>query len=372
MTRVLHVTHNMDFGGTEQVIRQIVLASNRSLYESSIVCVDGVVGEIGRAMRDEGITVTPISRGAGFDRQAIAKLRAHIKEHSIDVVHCHQYTPFCYGAIAALRLAVQVIFTEHGRFHPDRFTWKRRVVNQLFYRLADEITCISNATRMALDEFEWIPKKRIQVIYNGVAAVERPSDAQAIRRKLGIAQTALVLGTISRFDPIKNQIMMLDALSEIRKTHDDCVLIMAGDGPERAALESRVQELGISDHVHFTGFITDIAAHLNAIDFFLLTSFSEGTSMTLLEAMSVGKVVIATSVGGNVEVVENGVSGVLISSDDTAALVANVLRLSNDATEVQRLSEGAVAAYSQRFSVEQMVAGYENLYQRARSHQRHQ
>ncbi len=353
----------MDVGGTEQVIRQIVKASDTSLYESSIVCVDGKVGDIGQAMRGEGISVTAVVRGAGFDRQTIGSLRAHIKKHDIDVVHCHQYTPYCYGAVAAFRLGLQVIFTEHGRFYPDRFTWKRRIVNQLLYRLADNITCISNATRMALSRFEWIPKKRIQVIYNGVAMVERPQDEQAIRRKLGISESALVLGTISRFDPIKNQVMMLEALSEIRQDHSDCVLVMAGDGPERTALESRAQELGIAESVHFTGFITDIAAYLNAIDIFLLTSFSEGTSMTLLEAMSVGKVVIATAVGGNVEVVEDGVSGILIPSGDTAALVASVKNLQTNTSEAQHLSDGATQAYANRFSVEKMIGGYEDIYQ---------
>ena len=352
----------MDIGGTEQVIRQIVTACSRMRYESSILCVDGTIGQIGRSMQSDGFSVVSISRGSGFDRRAVAALRSYIRDNEIDVLHCHQYTPFCYGAFAALLLGIKVIFTEHGRFHPDRFSWKRRLVNQLVHRLADNITCISNATRLALDHYEWIPKKRIQVIYNGVATLEQDTKDKAIRRKLGITDTALVLGTISRFDPIKNQLMMLNALCEVRKTNPDCVLIMAGDGPERKNLESKAQELNIHNSVYFTGFITDIAAHLNTIDIFLLTSFSEGTSMTLLEAMSVGKVVIATAVGGNVEVVTDNISGILIPSDDTDALVDNLNRLKKSPLEMQRLSRGAMQAYSEKFSVEMMANQYEELY----------
>ena len=361
-TRILHVTHNMDVGGTEQVIRQIVIASDKRQFESSIVCIDGSVGPVGRSLQLDDVTVNSISRSAGFDRQTIKTLRALIRSNRIDVLHCHQYTPFCYGAFAAIGLGVKVVFTEHGRFHPDRYTWKRRIVNQLLYRLADHITCISNATRVALDHYEWIPEKRVQVIYNGVQTPVSAPNSQSIRSTLGISNSAFVLGTISRFDPIKNQTMMLEALSRLREKHPECVLIMAGDGSERTSLENTACELGIEDGVYFTGFITDIAAHLDAIDIFLLTSFSEGTSMTLLEAMSVGKVVVATAVGGNVEVIENGRTGMLVPSGDVDALVNRLLLLHDSAPERLRFSEGAIRGYSDRFSADLMVDHYEALY----------
>lgn len=362
--RVLHVTHNMAFGGTEQVIRQIVTACDDQRYKSSIVCIDGKVGEIGQALLEEGVSVSAISRGSGLDRQAIAQLRSRIHSNNVNIVHCHQYTPFCYGAFASVGLKVQVIFTEHGRFHPDRYTWKRRIINQILYRLADNITSISDATRMALDKFEWIPKKRVSVIYNGVARLKHDECAQSIRDKLGIANEEWVLGTISRFDPIKNQVMMLQALQRIRTRFPNTVLLLAGDGPERSTLEKTARELAIEEAVYFTGFVSDIAEHLQAIDIFLLTSFSEGTSMTLLEAMSMGKAIIATAVGGNVEVIDDEFSGILVPSGDVDALVDRLIYLRNNPEYMEQLRTGAKQAYIDRFSVEKMVGQYEKLYQR--------
>ncbi len=359
---ILHVTHNMDFGGTEQVIRQIASGLDPERFVSSIVCIDGKVGEMGKQMMVEGVSVHSIPRGSGLDRTSIAALRALIKQTGADVLHCHQYTPFCYGAFASVFLQVNVIFTEHGRFYPDRFTWKRRMANQLLYRLADHITCISQATREALDTYEWIPRQRVGVIYNGVREPEISSESAGVRSSLGITPDTLVLGTISRFDSIKNQAMMIEALATFSKTHSEVALIMSGDGPERSRLEARAQTLGVSHLVHFTGFITNIGDYLDAIDIFLLTSFSEGTSMTLLEAMAVGKVIVATAVGGTVEVLEHERTALLIESDDTQALVDRLIELSIDQENRQRLSKAARLEYAERFSVQKMSNAYQVLY----------
>ena len=243
--------------------------------------------------------------------------------------------------LAALRSGVRVIFTEHGRFHPDRHSWKRRLLNPALARATDEIVAISDATRDALVHHEWLPRRRIRLIYNGVTPPVRKARAcPSVRERLGIDGAALVLGTISRLDPIKNQAMMLDALAAVRRRHPDCVLILAGDGPERDALERRVVELELDGAVFFTGFVSDIAAHLDAIDVFLLTSWSEGTSMTLLEAMSFGKPVVATRVGGNVEILEEGRSALLIDAGDVPALSAAVERLADDAGRCASASGG--------------------------------
>ena len=359
---ILHVTHNMDIGGTEQVIKQIISGLDPREFISSIVCVDGRVGEIGQQLIASEVNVVAVERGSGLDTGAIKGLRKLIKASGADVVHCHQYTPFCYGALASFGLNIQVIFTEHGRFHPDSFTWKRRLVNQLLYRLVNRITCISSATRQALSTYEWIPKRCVEVIYNGVQEPVTILDSSAIRSNLGISPDSVVLGTISRFDPIKNQVMMIEALASLRIDFPDVALILAGDGPERARLEERASALGVSDIVYFPGFISNIGDYLTAIDIFLLTSFSEGTSMTLLEAMASRKVVVATAVGGNVEVIEHGRTGLLVDSGDHEALKESLTALCVDKSACERLSEAARNEYCIRFSLHTMAAAYRGLY----------
>lgn len=364
--RVMHLVLTLDFGGAEQVVRQIIDGVNPDKYLSSVVCIDDHVGEIGELLQADGCSIQTLNRGPGFDWRTIVRLRRLIKEQGIDVLHCHQYTPFCYGALACVGIRTKVIFTEHGRFYPDRYTWKRRLVNQLLYRLTDRITCISKATRHALDEYEWIPTNRVEVIYNGVATPELNQSPGHVRNALGIKESTFVLGTISRLDPIKNQHMMIRVLADLHDTVEDCVLILAGDGPEREALETLAASCGVSDYVYFPGFITNIAAYLDAIDVFLLTSFSEGTSMTLLEAMSMKKAIVATAVGGNTEVLNSGETGVLIDSNDQQALLKELIELHENSEWRQMLGHNAQASYQSMFSRKTMSDEYSSLYEKLR------
>jgi len=358
----MHVTHNMDFGGTEQVIRQVIAGFDSKQFVSSVVCIDGYIGEIGQQMIAEGIQIDFINRGSGFNLGTISSLRRLVLESKIDILHCHQYTPFCYGVMACIGTPAKAVFTEHGRFHPDSYTWKRRLVNQVLYRLAHKITCISQATRQALAQYEWIPAKRIEVIYNGVRAPQMNRPEGSVREFHGIPSSSYLLGTIARLDPIKNQCMMIEAFAEFQKVVPDSALIIAGDGPERATLQQRANQLGVKQSIQFSGFVTDIADYLDAFDVFLLTSFSEGTSMTLLEALATGKVIIATMVGGNVEVLEHGKTGMLVPSGDQSALLQCLIDINTNDKLCSELSANALLSFEKNFSNEKMSSAYTRLY----------
>ena len=122
--RILHITFNMGIGGTEQVIRQLVLKSPRERFENHIVCIDSKIGEIGQQVSAAGAIIHPLQRQSGLDLNLIRSIGRIIKQNKIDVVHCHQYTPWFYGLLGALGTGVRVVFTEHGRFHPDRSRYK--------------------------------------------------------------------------------------------------------------------------------------------------------------------------------------------------------------------------------------------------------
>ena len=167
--RVLHVTFNMGIGGTEQVIRQLVTGFNPQEVYNEILCIDGYVGPIGEDLKARGIRVSAVKRNPGFDRSLIKAIRGHLKAGSFDIVHCHQYTPYLYGWLAARLTGCKVVFTEHGRFHPDRYRYKAALINPVIAMMTPAIVAISSATRDALSRYEFIPKRKIQVIYNGIA-----------------------------------------------------------------------------------------------------------------------------------------------------------------------------------------------------------
>ncbi|PAV27039.1 glycosyltransferase [Tamilnaduibacter salinus] len=363
--RILHVTFNMGFGGTEQVIRQLVQNLPADAYRNEIVCIDGFVGEMGQQLQSEGVTVQTLPRGQGLDVRLAGKLRRIIRRGGIDIVHCHQYTPFFYGWLASLGLSAQVVFTEHGRFHPDRYRYKARWINPLMARLTPALVAISQATREALVEYEFMPRCRIDVIYNGIQGFDPDAAGAAeLRRELGIPASDTVLGTVSRLDPVKNQRMMLEAFQQFHQQHPDSWLLLVGDGPDRSRLEAYARELAVSDQVVFTGFQSRPSTYLQAMDVFLLSSHTEGTSMTLLEAMSLGIPPVVTDVGGNPEIVTHRQDGMLVPTEDPERMAQALEDIVSDPAFQQSLSATAKQTFNHRFSVEVMTDAYRRCYQR--------
>lgn len=364
---VLHVTFNMAIGGTEQVINQLVRNSRSSKVKHEIACIDSFIGEIGQSLEDDGLPVFCLNRQPGFDLALVKSLRTRIRQGRFDIVHCHQYTPYVYGWLASFGTGAKVVFTEHGRFFPDRYRYKALLINPLMALLTPAIVAISKATREALSRYEFIPKTRIQVVYNGIDPLERDeAQVEKIRSELGIPENAPVLGTVSRLDQVKNQKLMIDAFATLLETHPSAVLLMVGDGPERLALENRVAALNIAESVRFTGFINKPAQYLALMDVFLLSSFTEGTSMTLLEAMSLGIPAVATHVGGNPEIVVDGQTGFLTENNNQEAFLSAMLQLLENPDLWQDCSRMSRERFQDRYSINQMTSQYLAIYHQCR------
>lgn len=362
--KVLHVTFNMAIGGTEQVIRQLITTTSGAEVEHAIVCIDGQVGEIGKALEQEGVTLYPVRRKPGFDRSLIHGLRKIIRDGEFDIVHGHQYTPYLYGWLAARTTRARVVFTEHGRFHPDRYRYKAMLVNPVISLMTPAVIAISRATAGALSRYEFIPPGKIRVIYNGIAGLHRdPGEMARIRSELAISEGALVTGTVSRLDPVKNQPMMIRAFQRFREEVPEAILVMVGDGPEMDHLRKQVEGCGLTDCVRFTGFREQPQQYLALMDIFLLSSFTEGTSMTLLEAMSLGIPCVATRVGGNPEIVLDGETGFLVESDDADGFAGAMIRLAKEPETCRKFSDAAVHRFRNQFSAARMAGEYLSVYQ---------
>ena len=364
--RILHVTHDMNIGGTEQVIKQIVMGVDKTRFTSDIVCLDNTIGDVAKSIDPSRVKLHKLARRPGFDTTLIRELRSLIKREAIDIVHCHQYTPYVYGVLAGLLTRTPVIFTEHGRFYPDRYSWKRRLVNPLLGFATRAFVSISAATRDALIDYEWFPARRISVIYNGIHGVS--PDSQAVtqaRQESSLEPDHYVYGTVSRLDTIKNQTLLINAFAKVHAQHPHTRLLLVGDGPERDTLESLVASLKLGKAVVFTGFRSDPEPWFGVINAFVLCSLSEGTSMTLLEAQSARLPCIVTAVGGNTEIITNEQNGLVVASDNVEALSEAMLRVVQDPALATRLSDAGFEVFSTRFQRQKMIDAYEKLYESA-------
>lgn len=156
--------------------------------------------------------------------------------------------------------------------------------------------------------------------------------------------------------------MMVKAFAQVFKDHPHARLLLVGDGDERQAIENLVSELNLKDAVIFTGFQTDTKKYMSLIDVYVLSSFSEGTSMTLLEAMSFSTCCIVTAVGGNVEIIADRQNGYIVESDNTQQLAGMMRRLTDDENARHQMGAEAKKTFDQKFDLKQMIESYKTLY----------
>ncbi|MFB1037063.1 MAG: glycosyltransferase [Sinobacterium sp.] len=361
--KVLHITYDMRIGGTEMVIKNLIKGINHELFDMSIYCIEEPIGPWGRDLESNGIQITAQARQPGFDNSLIFAIRKHIKNNKIDVLHCHQYTPWVYGVLAAFGTKTKVIFTEHGRFYPDSSSWKRKLINPWLCRITDHITAISKATKQALVEFENIPENRINIVYNGILPPKvDPLKTSELRKELKIPQDTIVLGTIARFDPIKNHRMMLEAFALVLKDHPNTVLIIVGDGEEHDNILKLIKLLDIKDKVILPGYEPQPQHYLALMDVFLLSSLSEGTSMTLLEAMALGKPCVVTDAGGNKEIISHHQNGVVTANNDAQMFAEGVKKLLADSVTREFYGNNSSMRYSEYFSVDSMTSHFQKFF----------
>jgi glycosyltransferase involved in cell wall biosynthesis len=360
---ILHITYDMRIGGTEMVIKNIIDGADKTLFNMSIFCIEKPIGPWGVDLQKSGIVIDAKKRQPGFDTSLIKAIRRQLKENKIDLIHCHQYTPWVYGVLAAIGLKTKVIFTEHGRFYPDSSSWKRQLINPVLNWFTDQVTAISQATKQALVEFENIPEGSIDVIYNGIAPLNVDVEkAQTLRKTLNIPHDHSVLGTVARFDPIKNHTMMLRAFAQVLATNKDCTLLIVGDGEERDNIEQCIKQLNIQKNVILAGYQAKPAEHIAIMDLFLLSSLSEGTSMTLLEAMSMGKPCVVTHAGGNPEIIMNEQNGLVTENDNMHAYAQAISSLVNGAEHAKAFGENGKNIFKQLFSEKVMNTFYKKVY----------
>jgi glycosyltransferase involved in cell wall biosynthesis len=367
--RVGFVLCGMQVAGAEVLVAETIYRLGDRL-RPTILCLD-YVGALGEKMRGEGFDVVCLGRKPGRDWGVAWRIAREIRTRRIDILHAHLYSPFFYAALARVLVGgrTRLILTEHGRPFPDRVSPLRRAVNRLLLDpLADEVNAVCGFSARSLSRVDGFSGRRIGVIENGIeiARYRSAGDRDALRRRLGLAPDRRYLINVARFHPIKDQATLLRGFAGVAAARPDVDLLLAGDGPLRGDLEGLVSRLELGSRVRFLGVRSDVPDLLQAADLFLLTSICEAAPLTLMEAMAAALPVVVTAVGGNPEIVRDGVEGLLVPRGDAAALSYAVLRILDDHTAAARMGQAGRALVEDRYQIARTVADYYRLYRRLR------
>ncbi len=360
--RIVHVIDSLKVGGLENGVVNLIngLADD---FTHTVVCVSEL-GAFRERLRP-GIEVLALGRGQRRDRWVLLRLARTLRRLRPAIVHSRNWPTI--EAIPAARSAgvPLVIHAEHGReaTDPEGENQRRNRVRRWLSPLVDRFVTVSLDLRRWLVERVGLPETKLVTILNGVDTHRFTDEArEAGRRALGVSEGEQVVGTVGRLDPVKDHAGLLTAFARVKAEQPGASLIVIGDGPCRKELEDLAAALRLTPGVHFLGERTDVPLLLKGMDLFVLPSIAEGISNTILEAMASGLPVVATCVGGNPEVVEDGVTGALVPPRDPATLARAIVGYLQD--PYLRAVQGKAARQRavDQFDLEQMMGAYRNLY----------
>ncbi|MGL5095525.1 MAG: glycosyltransferase, partial [Planctomycetia bacterium] len=274
MTHVCHLLHSLDVGGAELLAAALARRLRVKGFTFSFGCLDHP-GRAADELRADGFRVESFDRKPGFDARLVWRLARWFAAEKPAVVHAHQYTPFFYAAASRVPRwrPLPIVMTEHGRTHPDFRRPKRAAANRLLLRPFDRVVGVGEAVRRALVDNEGFPPPRVGVVVNGINGdpiTAALGERGPMRTDRNTPPDAVVVVLVARLDPVKNHRLALDAFRLARETNPALRLWIVGDGSERAVVEGRVAELGLTDAVTLLGERRDVPALLAAADVLLL------------------------------------------------------------------------------------------------------
>jgi len=205
----------------------------------------------------------------------------------------------------------------------------------------------------------------VSVIHNGISLEPfrySTTRRNRSRRALGIPESAILLGSVGRLDPVKNIEVIIEASARLQNLIPDLRVILVGEGPSQEQLARKVAMLGLKEKTIFLGLRNDISDLLAAVDIYICSSTTEGISLSVLEAMATERAVIATAVGGNLEVIQDRKTGILIKPGDPEVLAAAIIELSLDAGERSAIGQRARREVEANFSLQRMIKDYDKVY----------
>jgi len=357
--RVLQVIETGGPGGAETVFASLASGLNERGHE--VWCVIAAGSWLPQELMRRGIEATIMHSGGSLDSVLLSQLRRMIRDHRIELVHAHLFEGSLYASLAARLEGIPCVTTLHGQADVGREGWKAWVKRTMFARAVSCVVAVSDALRHELQSSLPIPASRFRTIVNGVDREPVHLSGQTTRGE----STAPRLIAIGNIRQPKDYPTLLDALAIVRNTLPAVHLDIAGE-PDRDGLDkqlrAKVERLHLHDHVTFHGFVADPAPLLARAHCFVLSSSREGFSLATIEAMLAGIPVVATRSGGPQEILRDGETGLLVPTDNAAALADAIVRMLSDAPLAQRCREQAVADAARRFTLPAMVTSYEHLY----------
>lgn len=364
LIRVAHVIQNLNYGGMERVLHELCRHLPSYGFEVHVVVLE-YLGAFGKGLESVA-TLHQVPRMSRLSLAHPGPLAGLLRAIRPDILHSHSGVWLKASRAAALANVPRHVHTEHGRILPIPLS--DRIVDHLASRRTDIAVAVAAPLRDALLASVVHGACEVRLVPNGVDTERlRPSAeaSAAARRALGIPASTPVIGSVGRLEPVKNYRLAIEALALLSSPMQGKpapILVLVGDGQERASLEAMARTLGVSERVRFLGWRPDADRVYGAFDLFTLVSRSEGTSVSLLEAMSAGLCPVVTDVGGNRAVLGDDLAPMLVKDNDARSVSERWAELLADPITLRRMGGLARTRVETAYSLDHMTGAYAELY----------
>lgn len=363
---VVHMTQYLDVGGLETFIMELCYKTRKDQFNLSVLCLNGYDEKYKIYLEGCGVAVNLIRKKSKCDASFFLEAAKWIKRNNTTVIHSHSGCFFYSAVIARLANAGGLLYTAHGM--PVNSGLRTDMEDFISCASANRIVAVSEEIAADLQNRQPFFRDKIEVITNGIdtskfCPVEHPNTVFETKALYGLPQTKKIIGSVGRLESVKNHAMLLNACAElVHVYHDDFHLAIVGCGSEEASLRNHAVNLDIGEKVSFLGMQYDLPKLYHVLDVFVLSSLTEGTSISLLEAQSCGIPAVVTDVGGNSHVIADGVNGYLCPSGDPAAMAAKLDRLLNDDADLLHMKTSARKTVVREFNMDLVVEKYQRIY----------
>ena len=362
---ITHFVENLERGGLERVVIDLVQAQREAGHDCRVICLFQR-GALASELSARGVEVHACNKRRGIDLGAILRARALLRARPGGVLHTHNATAHYHAVLAAIGLPIaRVVNTRHGMGASDpssRGEWLYRGS----MRLTDMVVAVCESAREQFSRYGVRPRTGLVSVPNGIR-VDRFTPAsdearQQLAARLGFAPGTRMIGTVGRLSWAKDQANLIRAFRIARESIQDSALLLIGDGALRSELEATAREEGVEDAIRFLGDRDDVDQLLRGLDLFVLSSLTEGYSVALLEACASALPIVATDVGGNAEIVANGINGRLVAPGDPGAMAREIVALLRDRRRADLMGRAGREWVLDQGSFRSMAARYSVIY----------
>jgi glycosyltransferase involved in cell wall biosynthesis len=364
--KILHMISSGGMYGAEAVILNVSRTLNKGPNRSMLGVFSNSSNphlQLHEIATKEGIESYLIPCGGQFDRKAITRIREIVQQTGADVVHAHGYKADMYAFLALRASGVSLVSTCHTWYDNDPKVFFYGVLDRMILRRYARVVAVSEEVRRRLLK-SGVKADKVSLINNGIDL--RPFDRApaTVKDALGWSGCPLV-GLAGRLSVEKGVDIFLDTAARVLAHCPDTKFVVAGDGPDRAELETQIDKLGIRDHVRMLGRYDNMPSLYASLDIMVSASRREGLPIAILEGMASRLPLVATAVGEVPTVIRDGRTGVLVPAPDAELLAAAIVELLNDPAKREQLGSAARQLVEDEFSAERMTAEYLRVYEEA-------